>query len=219
MAKPPTALAQASETIRTRVDLVRHGEHLLGEAICGVTDPELSDKGWQQLNSLSNALIDQGESWDICISSPRKRCAIFAEQLCKQVSLELRIEDGFAEFDFGDWEGFSVEQLERKSPGLWQSWIEDPERPPIHGGEDYRDFLNRIQQSWSSLFRRFRGQRILLLSHGGAMRAIFADVFGLDAGTLMRFNIPHACHSRISAYHLQDQPDWFQLESHNRSFH
>ena len=204
-----------SHGIQTRVDLVRHGEHLLGDAICGVTDPDLSSKGWQQLHSLCQALIDQGESWDVCISSPRKRCANFAQQLCQQVSLELIIEDGFAEFDFGDWEGVSFAELNRKSPGLWQSWIEDPERPPVHGGEAYADFLDRVQQSWNSLFNRFRGQKILLLSHGGAMRAIFAQVLGLETSALMRFNIPHACHSRISAHHLHNHADWFQLDSHN----
>ena len=51
-----------SHGIQTRVDLVRHGEHLLGDAICGVTDPDLSSKGWQQLDSLCQALIDQGMS-------------------------------------------------------------------------------------------------------------------------------------------------------------
>jgi alpha-ribazole phosphatase len=204
-----------SEARPTRVDLIRHGEHLHGDAICGISDPELSAKGWQQLQSLCEGLIDQGESWDVCISSPRKRCADFAEQLCERLSLELLIEDGFAEIDFGDWEGLSYSELENSNPGLWQEWVGCPATPPQHGGESFADFSARVQHSWISILRRFSGNRILLLSHGGVIRAVFANMFGLDNHALLRFNIPHASHSRISAYHMPDQADWLQLDSHN----
>ncbi len=204
-----------SDCDRTRVDLIRHGEHVLADAICGITDPDLSARGWQQLESQCRRLIDQGESWDICISSPRKRCAHFAEQLCRQLALELIVEDGFAEVDFGQWEGLSFAELNRSCPGEWQSWVENPAAAPLHGGEGQSDFLDRIQQTWNSLFDRYQGRRILLFSHGGVIRAIFADLFGLDARALLRFNVPYACHSRIIAYHMVNQPNWFQLDSHN----
>jgi len=47
------------------------------------------------------------------------------------------------------------------------------------------------------------------------MRTILTNVLGLDTKGLFRFNVPHACHSQVSVYHLSGKPDWFQLDQHN----
>lgn len=200
---------------RTEVDLLRHGEHVLGDVICGVTDPKLSAAGWQQLHNQCARLVKQGAQWDICITSPRKRCVQFAEHLSERLAIECVIEDGFAEVDFGRWEGLSYNEIETTYPGQWQAWLEHPAKPAPHGGDQYREFIQRIQQAWGALIARYKGRRILLIIHGGVTRAIFANVFALQPGTLFRFSVPHACHSRIIAYHQANAADWFQLEAHN----
>jgi alpha-ribazole phosphatase len=209
-----------NDTISTRINLLRHGEHALGQAICGVKDPELSEKGWSQLTNQMDSLLgrdklNQVRQWDICVSSPRIRCAAFGSHVSQQLNIELVIKDALSEIDFGEWEGLTGAQVEASYPGQWQQWLDNPDDPAPHGGEAYGLFQQRILDGWSQLISQYQGKRILLLSHSGVMRAILASVLGLDSTGLFRFNVPHACHSQVSVYHLSGKPDWFQLDQHN----
>jgi alpha-ribazole phosphatase len=209
-----------NDTISTRINLLRHGEHALGQAICGVKDPELSEKGWSQLTNQMDSLLgrdklNQVRQWDICVSSPRIRCAAFGSHVSQQLNIELVIKDALSEIDFGEWEGLTGAQVEASYPRQWQQWLDNPDDPAPHGGEAYGLFQQRILDGWSQLISQYQGKRILLLSHSGVMRAILASVLGLDSTGLFRFNVPHACHSQVSVYHLSGKPDWFQLDQHN----
>jgi alpha-ribazole phosphatase/probable phosphoglycerate mutase len=200
---------------QTRVDLIRHGQHLLGDVVCGISDPELSDTGWTQLENQCEKLAAGGASWDVCIASPRKRCAAFATELTSRLSMELVIEDGFGEVDFGQWEGLSISEITSHYPGQWQNWVTNPDSEAPHGGESYGSFLARVDHAWSCLIGAHKNKKILLFSHGGVIRAIFASAFSLEPDSLFRFNVPHACHSRIISYHREGKADWCQLDSHN----
>lgn len=218
-------MTESNELALTRVNLLRHGEHALGQAICGVKDPELSEKGWGQLTNQFDSLVGRSKpnqarqnrdgQWDICVSSPRIRCAAFASHVSKQLNIELVIKDALSEIDFGEWEGLTGTQIEASYPGQWQQWLDNPDDPAPHGGEASGLFQQRILVGWSQLISQYQGKRILLLSHSGVMRAILASVLGLDTTERFRFNVPHACHSQVSVYHLPGKPDWFQLDQHN----
>ncbi len=199
----------------TQVDLLRHGEHQLGDVVCGVTDPLLTDRGAGQMQARCQDLIESGVHWDVCVSSPRNRCAIFAEQVSKRTHTELVVEPDFAEVDFGQWEGLSFPEIHSRFPGEWQFWMGNPDKPAPHCGEKYRDFLDRVQIAWERLMKSHPGKNILLISHGGVMRAIYTIVFALGPESSFHINVPHACHTRIMAYHHGRHPDWYQLDCHN----
>ena len=199
----------------TRIDILRHGEHVLGDAICGVTDPELSTNGWQQLRMQTSRLENSDSAWDLCVSSPRKRCVSFAQDFSERHEIDCLVDDDFAEVDFGAWEALSFAQISRKYPGQWQTWISQPDRPAPHGGEVYADFLGRVQRAFTRLVEIHQGKRIVLFAHGGVIRAILHSALDLNLDSLRRFNIPYACHSRIMIYHEGNQENWYQLDSHN----
>jgi alpha-ribazole phosphatase len=210
-------MSDQNELTVTQINLLRHGEHALGQAICGVQDPALSQKGWGQLTNQIHSLVGRDRQWDVCVSSPRIRCATFAKHVSQELNIELVIKDALAEVDFGQWEGLTGAQIEASYPGQWQQWVDNPNDAAPHGGEAYSLFQQRILQGWSQLISQYQGKRILLLSHSGVMRVILASVLGLDTKGLFRFNVPHACHSQVSVYHLLEsgKPDWFQLDQHN----
>ena len=199
----------------TRIDILRHGKHVLGDAICGVTDPELSEEGWQQLKRQTSRLKNSDSDWNLCVSSPRKRCVSFARDFSERHRIECIVDDDFAEVDFGEWETLSFVQISSRYPGQWSDWIGQPDQPPPHGGEVYADFLFRVHNAFTRLIETHRGKRIVLFAHGGVIRAIFHSLLDLETGALQRFNIPYACHSRIIVYHGDNQDNWFQLDSHN----
>ncbi len=200
---------------QTCLDLLRHGEHVMGDVICGVTDPPLSEKGRLQLQTQCDRLRSQGTHWDVCVTSPRRRCSEFATAMSAHLGITCIENQGFAEVDFGEWEALSFDQINTRYPGQWQQWVGQPEQPAPHGGEVYGDFLRRVDRAVLDLVSEFAGKRILLFAHGGVVRAVFYSVLGLRAGSLSRFSVPHACHSRIMAYHAEGQADWYQLDRHN----
>ncbi len=231
-----------AETSATVVDIVRHGEHQLGRVVCGITDPGLTEKGWQQLQSRIDEIRKIPEKpavcWDLCVTSPRKRCREFAESLAQETRLDCVVESGFAEVDFGNWEGLSFQTIHRDFPGQWQYWIEASDHKAAeahhneaphneaphnealyneapHGGEKYAHFLLRVQQSWSALIENNSGKSMILFAHGGVIRAIFRLILGLDCAHLNRISVPHACHTRIVIYHYPGKPDLPQLNLHN----
>ena len=204
-----------ADTGQTQVDLVRHGEHALGHVVCGVTDPELTELGWSQLQKRIETLASHGSRWDVCLSSPRRRCAEFARHMARQHGIPYADEPGFSEVDFGQWEAMSYDQIQENHPGQWQQWISNPADPAPHGGERYGEFLHRIESSWNALVEAHRGKKIVLFAHGGVIRAVFRAVLSLDSGNLNRFNVPHACHTRIIVYHHPGKPDLCQLERHH----
>ncbi len=151
-----------NDTISTRINLLRHGEHALGQAICGVKDPELSEKGWSQLTNQMDSLLgrdrpNQARQWDVCVSSPRIRCAAFGSHVSQQLNIELVIKDALSEIDFGEWEGLTGAQVEASYPGQWQQWLDNPDDPAPHGGEAYGLFQQRILDGWSQLISQYQG--------------------------------------------------------------
>lgn len=199
----------------TQLDMIRHGEHALGDVICGTTDPDLTAHGWQQMSDRCRQLAESGLEWDICLTSPRRRCEQFARSLSESMGIECHARDEFAEVDFGRWEALALTQIHDRYPGQWQSWLTNPEHAAPHGGERYGDFLRRVEQALGSLFKEYQGRRMILFAHGGVIRALLLATLELNPATLSRFMVPHACHSQIKAYHRQGEPDWLCLEQHN----
>lgn len=204
-----------NDVLTTTIDLVRHGEHVLGDSICGVTDPELSKKGWAQMQQQCHQISVGRQPWDVCISSPRIRCAHFSRHFSEQRQIEFALEQQLAEVDFGQWEAMTFSEISQNYPGQWQMWIDNPDSPAPHGGEQYGLFLRRIESVLHELVEQHQGKKLLIFAHGGVIRAVFHKILGLNTTALNRFHVPYAGHSRFNVYHSDGQPDWYQIESLN----
>ena len=79
---------------------MRHGETETPGRLLGRTDPALSDKGWAQF-----ARQTDGRQWSAIVTSPRLRTRAAAERLAGGSGSPLRVDDDWAEVDFGDWDG------------------------------------------------------------------------------------------------------------------
>ena len=153
--------------------------------------------------------------WQRIISSPLSRCAWFGQQLAEQHQLPLKTDDGFKEIDFGDWDGKPIEQIRQQQTTLFTKMIREPGRYRPPNGESFLQFQARVEQSWQQLINDYRGQRILLICHGGVIRALIAAVMQTPLNTLSRIETPYACLSQICIHHHADEADWPQLIFHN----
>lgn len=197
--------------MKTSIRLLRHGICEGGNIFRGHWDSPLSSEGHQQMLAACAELQDI----DVIISSPLQRCRQVAEELAQQYSnSDLLIEEGFKEINFGDWEGADIDALMESQQSQLEAFWSDPVSNSPPNGETMVDFNRRVCHAWHSILQQYQHKQILLISHGGVIRCILADVLGMSLRPLSRISVPHACLSQIDIFHEAGKPDWPQLIHH-----
>ena len=160
----------------SRVYLLRHGELTTKDVLAGHTDFILSETGVGQLNIACGRLANI----DLVTSSSLKRCSEFARQFCDFNKIPLNITDDIKEFNFGDWDGQSYDELwqHTKTPTIgdfWQSpWLVTPPN-----GESMAHFYQRITTWWQQLLVNTicQGTRSqLVITHAGVIKQLLAII-------------------------------------------
>lgn len=194
----------------SRIYLLRHGACEGGQIFRGRTDSALTTEGEAQMQRQLARL----PALDRVISSPLARAAGSAQRYCELAQLPLCLEPAFAEIDFGHWEGRPVAEVQAESPAAVQNFWRDPLTHSPPGGETLTDFQARVRTGWQHWLAQGRGQRQLIVSHGGVIRLILAELLAMPLRPLSHIAVPHGCLSRIDIHHAAGQPDWPQLVYH-----
>ena len=175
-----------------RLDLLRHG-HTEHSGFRGRLDDPLTERGWQQMLC---TLADE-DSWTRVISSPLQRCQKFAQFYSQQRRIPIQLEPRLQELDFGAWEGQTAAQLMQDSaPQLSQFWT-DPYSTTPPDGESLTHFSQRVHAALMALERRYAGEHLLVITHGGVMKLLIAEARGWPKSHLLRVEVPHAHLNRL----------------------
>ncbi len=174
------------------IDLLRHGEAHGGQRFRGWREDPLTDDGWNQMYKA----LPARRPWGRIISSPLKRCSDFARKLSQTSHIPAQMEKDLKELHFGDWEGHTPTELLHSDPERVQAFWDDPLNNAPPNGESLGVFRMRVLSVWNRLMEEDEG-RFLLITHGGVIRVIIAEVLGMPAENLFRIDVPHACLSRI----------------------
>jgi alpha-ribazole phosphatase/probable phosphoglycerate mutase len=129
-----------------------------------------------------------------------RRCAEFAQVLAKQHGLSLQLEDGLREMSFGDWEGRTATEVIATTPDVLERFWRDPVRYSPPGSEPLPVWAQRVTTAWQTLVERHSGQHILVLGHGGMIRAVLCHLLEMSLQHIWRFEVSYATFSRIHIY-------------------
>lgn len=169
-----------------QIELLRHGD-TAQRSYRGQLDDALSELGWSQLRAAV-----QGRAWDCVVSSSLQRCAAFARELTLARELPLRIDARLAEYHFGDWQGVPIERIaEEQGDALARFWA-DPVKHPPPGAETFDAFRERLSAALDDIAMRATGQRVLVITHGGAIRLLRCLVERRSYGDMAGIEVPHA---------------------------
>jgi alpha-ribazole phosphatase len=168
------------------VDLIRHGETETPGRLLGRTDPSLSAAGRAQTERQT-----ADRNWDCIISSPRRRTLETAERLAAARDIPLSIDDGWAEMDFGVWDGRSLSELstDEKHSVAFAALYASADATPPPGGESWADLQDRVGCAIDALLDVPRAGSVLVMTHGGPMRAALHLACGLPFSTLWTLRI------------------------------
>lgn len=156
-----------------RIDLLRHGESQYSHTLRGHLDDELTEKGWQQMQSTIEQVTNQ--SWDVIVSSSLKRCACFAEQFAKTTQLPLLLNHDLKEMYFGEWEGISTQQIYETSPELLANFWQKPSQYCPPRAETLMQFQTRVLKGFQKLLVEMQNQNWqhgLVVTHGGVIKLL-----------------------------------------------
>lgn len=170
-----------------KLQLLRHGETTAGGAYIGRSDPALTELGWRQM---TDAVVG-ATGWQRIISSPRQRCLSFARQLAQQQGCPLTVMDDFAEYDFGVMEGLTAQQVLDQHPGVLENFWDDPAGCPPPEAETLTAFEQRLKAGLGQLLAESAGQSVLVICHGGVIRALRCLEQHQPAACLLQYSAPH----------------------------
>ncbi len=207
--------------------LIRHGQSTANASGVwqGKLDFPLSDTGREQARSAGKALAVSDERLDAFYSSPLSRAFETAEIIAREAGSEASITpvDGLIERGGGAFEGNTWPERERTMPDLVAKFRSVPEEEAwrIIGAETDEEILVRFTAAVSEILASHPpGSRIVVVAHGGVMRAFLRDLFGKDilsggvrAGnaSITRIEWPSDGEPRLAmladASHLPEAPD------------
>ena len=157
------------------------------------TDLPLTPVGEQQARSLSAALADH--RFQLVLSSPRRR----ARRTAELAGFQPEIDQDLAEWDYGDLEGLTIDQIRARYPG-WTIWT-----GPWPGGEQPSEVAARADRVVGRALGLAHGARALVFAHGHFLRALAARWLGLAATDGRLFSLGTATMSELGWEH--GQPD------------
>lgn len=166
--------------------LLRHGEpadEARGRCY-GSLDVELSAEGKRQAQSASAALSKQ--TFGAIYSSPRRRCREAARILAIERPCKVEIIDALAEIHFGNFEGRTYDEIALDHPDLFQQWMERPTEFQFPGGESLEQMWKRVTAAARTLRERHSGESIAIVTHGGVIRILLAEVLGVPPANIFR---------------------------------
>ena len=160
--------------------LIRHPRPDINAGICyGQTDISvLGDDLQQAVNTLSTMIPDECELW----SSPLSRCKNLAEALHHSPIYDERLK----EINFGDWENKSWDEIGKSAIEQWAANIAHFVPP---NGESVAELRARVADFLKYLPKN---KSVVIVTHGGVMRAIVGLLVKLHAENWMQLTFGYA---------------------------
>ena len=82
----------------------------------------------------------------------------------------------FNEVDFGEWEGLTHHEILEKYEKVMASWISDPSKEQIPGGEDWGAFEQRVISEFERILDITGQGRIAIVTHAGPIKIILGNI-------------------------------------------
>ncbi|MYX42571.1 bifunctional RNase H/acid phosphatase, partial [Streptomyces sp. SID89] len=183
--------------------LLRHGETPLTPqkrfSGSGGSDPSLSGIGREQAERVAAALARRGTIQAV-VASPLARTRETAGIVAARLGLDVAVEDGLRETDFGAWEGLTFAEVSERYPDDLNAWLASPEARPTGGGESFATTATRIAATRDKLVAAYAGRTVLLVTHVTPIKMLVRLALGAPLESLFRMELSAASLSAVAYY-------------------
>ncbi|MVA98778.1 histidine phosphatase family protein [Nitratireductor sp. CAU 1489] len=176
------------------VHFVRHGQTDWNAELRfqGQVEIDINDTGRMQARRNGRALahlIDDPSGFEF-VASPLRRTRETMELVRAEMGLpaaDYRTDSRLVEVHFGDWQGFTIEEIEQARPGAGARRDRDKWGflPPGRDAESYADLAARVR-GWMDEIEN----PTVCVTHGGVIRAVFLIAGRLDRHAAAAMTVP-----------------------------
>jgi len=163
----------------TEIIIARHGqtEWNVGEVFRGRADIELDETGVKQAELLAEYLSNA--KIDAIYSSPMKRALKTAKAIASHHQLDVEIAPGLIDFNFGEWQGLSHQEVKEKYTELYKQWTNTPHKVRMPAGETLDDVRKRATGVVNEVIARYE-DTVVLIAHRVVNKVLICALLGLD---------------------------------------
>jgi broad specificity phosphatase PhoE/ribonuclease HI len=186
----------------TRVILVRHGEtpHTVDKRFSGAggADPGLNETGQAQALAAASYLSIVG-GVDALLCSPMRRTRETAAAIGAALRLEPVVSEGWQECSFGDWDGYTFAEVQRKWPDQLNAWLESTGVAPP-AGESFDQVGRRVRMARDAVLSAYPGKTVVVVTHVTPIKLMVRSVLQAPMGSIFRMELRPASVTEVHWY-------------------
>ena len=188
----------------TTVVRVRHGvtPHTVEKRFSGglaSANPGLSDEGRDQIRAVAEWLGPIADRVDAVVASPVRRTLESAEILAAALDQEVEVEPGFAEMEFGAWDGLTFAEVGERHGDDLKAWLASLDHPP-GGGESFRSVEKRVLDALARVLEQHAGKTVVVVSHVTPIKTLVAHALDAPLDAVYRMELSPASVTVLSWY-------------------
>ena len=180
----------------TTLLLVRHGvtPHTAAKKFSGglkSSNPGLSDEGRAQIRATAEWLSPIAEGVAAVVASPVRRTLESAEIIAETLGKPVDVEPGFAEMEFGSWDGLTYAEVAERDQASLDAWLGSLETPPP-GGESFREVEARVLAGLKRIREAHPGKTVVVVSHVTPIKTLVATALQAPLESVFRMELSPA---------------------------
>jgi alpha-ribazole phosphatase len=166
-----------------KLTLIRHTSLAIAPGVCyGQTDVDVAASFEHEAGRTKLKLPDK---IDAAFSSPLQRCVKLANALALG---DITFDERLKELHFGDWEMQAWDDMPRE---YFDEWAQNYADMPPPSGETFRELQLRGISFVEEMLKQYHGKHVVVVTHGGMIRALLAHVLTMELKGLFRFNVDY----------------------------
>jgi broad specificity phosphatase PhoE len=157
---------------------IRHAETDMAGTFCGRSDPELNARGRVQVAELIDRL--RGEEIGVVYTSDLRRAYATGLAIAEAFDANCRVRSALREINFGQWEGMTWEEIERRDHDYAHRWTAEYPRLPAPDGESFHSFERRVLAEVKFLSSEAEAANcgVAVVTHAGVLRTVLRALHG-----------------------------------------
>lgn len=188
---------------KCKITFISHGSTIYTEEnrlSDNETYPPLNDKGKEEADKIARWIVKRSPRVDKIYTSSAQRCIQTANVIAKAYQKEFEILDELINKKSGEWSGLSFDQIEEKHQEALEKYHEDPQNFWPEGGENLKNFSERIQGFTNKIVEENITKRIIIVTHPDVIKSAIRNALGIPMENQNRIFIPTGSASQINYY-------------------